>query len=137
MYLIKLSNNVFYTRISTPVALQTSLGYPREIRLSLLTKHRRLASKRNSQLSSVIQTLYEQALTERIPYASFKMDLDAKVAKVRQQFTSNLPNVDNLQSNCTVDSIHKNSPSLIKDTHLNFKSLKMSLKRTYTYKAIR
>ncbi|WP_217512277.1 hypothetical protein [Vibrio metschnikovii] len=37
MYLIKLSNNVFYTRISTPVALQTSLGYPREIRLSLLT----------------------------------------------------------------------------------------------------
>ncbi|MGL0941785.1 DUF6538 domain-containing protein [Vibrio vulnificus] len=102
MYLIKLSNNVFYTRISTPVALQTSLGYPREIRLSLLTKHRRLASKRNSQLSGVINTLYEQALTERIPYASFKMDLDAKVAKVRQQFTSNLPNVDNLQSNYTV-----------------------------------
>lgn len=105
MYLIKLSNNVFYTRISTPVALQTSLSYPREIRLSLLTKHRRLASKRNSQLSGVIHTLYEQALTERIPYASFKMDLDAKVAKVRQQFTSNLPNVDNLQSNCTVASI--------------------------------
>lgn len=105
MYLIKLSNNVFYTRISTPVALQTSLGYPREIRLSLLTKHRRLAAKRNSQLSGVIHTLYEQALTQRIPYASFKMDLDAKVAKVRQQFTSNLPNVDNLQSNCTVASI--------------------------------
>lgn len=105
MYLIKLSNNVFYTRISTPVALQTSLGYPRDIRLSLLTKHRRLASKRNSQLSGVIHTLYEQALTQRIPYASFKMDLDAKVAKVRQQFTSNLPNVDNLQSNCTVASI--------------------------------
>lgn len=32
MYLIKLSNNVFYTRISTPAILQTSLGYPREIR---------------------------------------------------------------------------------------------------------
>ncbi|EHU4841172.1 tyrosine-type recombinase/integrase [Vibrio parahaemolyticus] len=105
MYLIKLSNNVFYTRISTPVALQTSLGYPREIRLSLLTKHRRLASKRNSQLSGVIHTLYEQALTERIPYASFKMELDAKVAQVRQQFTSNLPNADNLPSNCTVASI--------------------------------
>ncbi|SUP09693.1 integrase [Vibrio metschnikovii] len=38
MYLIKLSNNVFYTRISTPVALQTSLGYPREIRLSIFIK---------------------------------------------------------------------------------------------------
>ncbi len=38
MYLIKLSNNVFYTRISIPVALQTSLGYPREIRLSIFIK---------------------------------------------------------------------------------------------------
>ncbi|EGQ8476265.1 tyrosine-type recombinase/integrase [Vibrio cholerae] len=106
MYLIKLSNNVFYTRISTPVSLQTSLGYPREIRLSLLTKHRRLASKRNSQLSGVIHTLYEQALTERIPYASFKMDLDAQVAKVREQFASNLLNVANPQSKCTVASIN-------------------------------
>ncbi|MCG3745407.1 integrase, partial [Vibrio cincinnatiensis] len=106
MYLIKLSNNVFYTRISTPVALQTSLGYPREIRLSLLTKQRRLASKRNSQLSGVIHTLYEQALTERIPYTSFKMDLDAQVAKVRQQFASNLLSVDNPQSKCTVVSIN-------------------------------
>ncbi len=44
MYLIKLSNNVFYTRISTPAILQTSLGYPREIRLSLFTKNRRLAA---------------------------------------------------------------------------------------------
>ncbi|EKO3793021.1 tyrosine-type recombinase/integrase [Vibrio metschnikovii] len=106
MYLIKLSNNVFYTRISTPVALQTFLGYPREVRLSLLTKQRRLASKRNSQLSGVIHTLYEQALTERIPYASFKMDLDAQVAKVRQQFSSNLPNEDNPQSQCTIVSIN-------------------------------
>ncbi|EGQ8536306.1 tyrosine-type recombinase/integrase [Vibrio parahaemolyticus] len=105
MYLIKLSNNVFYTRISTPVALQTSLGYPREIRLSLLTKQRRLASKRNSQLSGVIHTLYEQALTERIPYVSFKVELDAQVAKVRQQFSSNLPNEDSPQSKCTVVSI--------------------------------
>ncbi|XAG24549.1 tyrosine-type recombinase/integrase [bacterium 19CA03SA04] len=106
MYLIKLSNNVFYTRISTPVMLQTSLGYPREIRLSLLTKYRRLASKRNSQLSGVIHTLYEQALTERIPYTNFKMELDAKVAQIRQQFSSNLPNVDNPQSKCTVVSIN-------------------------------
>ncbi|MBO0181278.1 tyrosine-type recombinase/integrase [Vibrio parahaemolyticus] len=106
MYLIKLSNNVFYTRISTPAILQTSLGYPREIRLSLLTKQRRLASKRNSQLSGVIHTLYEQALTERIPYVSFKMELDAQVAKVRQQFSSNLPNEDNPQSKCTVVSIN-------------------------------
>ncbi|HCH3859003.1 TPA: tyrosine-type recombinase/integrase [Vibrio parahaemolyticus] len=106
MYLIKLSNNVFYTRISTPVALQTSLGYPREIRLSLLTKQRRLASKRNSQLSGVIHTLYEHALTERIPYVSFKIELDAQVAKVRQQFSSNLPNEDSPQSKCTVVSIN-------------------------------
>ncbi|WP_277208389.1 tyrosine-type recombinase/integrase [Vibrio misgurnus] len=113
MYLIKLSNNVFYTRISTPVSLQASLGYPREIRLSLLTKHRRLASKRNSQLSGVIHTLFEQALTERIPYASFKMDLDAQVTKIRQQFASNLLNVDNPQSKCTVVSINNEAETKV------------------------
>ncbi|EPW6803666.1 tyrosine-type recombinase/integrase [Vibrio parahaemolyticus] len=105
MYLIKLSNNVFYTRISTPVSLQTSLGYPREIRLSLLTKHRRLASKRNSQLSGVIHTLHEQALAESIPYPDFKISLSTKVAEMRQQFCSNLPHVDNPQSKSTSRSI--------------------------------
>lgn len=73
MYLIKLSNNVFYTRISTPAILQTSLGYPREIRLSLFTKYRRLATKRNAQLASAIHTLHEQALAENIPYTDFKI----------------------------------------------------------------
>ncbi|SJL82419.1 DUF6538 domain-containing protein [Vibrio palustris] len=101
MYLIKLSNNVFYTRISTPVALQTSLGYPIEIRLSLFTKYRRLATKRNAQLASAIHTLHEQALAENIPYTDFKISLSKKVAEIRQQFCSNLPHVDNPQSKCT------------------------------------
>lgn len=111
MYLIKLSNNVFYTRISTPVPLQTSLGYPREIRLSLLTKHRRLASKRNSQLSGVIHTLHEQALAESIPYPDFKISLSTKVAEIRQQFCSNLPHVDNPQSKSTSRSIETRAMS--------------------------
>ncbi|WP_407559715.1 hypothetical protein [Vibrio parahaemolyticus] len=111
MYLIKLSNNVFYTRISTPVSLQTSLGYPREIRLSLLTKHRRLASKRNSQLSGVIHTLHEQALAESIPYPDFKISLSTKVAEIRQQFCSNLPHVDNPQSKSTSRSIETRAMS--------------------------
>ncbi|EGQ8680176.1 tyrosine-type recombinase/integrase [Vibrio parahaemolyticus] len=101
MYLIKLSNNVFYTRISTPAILQTSLGYPREIRLSLFTKYRRLATKRNAQLASAIHTLHEQALAENIPYTDFKISLSTKVAEIRQQFCSNLPHVDNPQSKCT------------------------------------
>ncbi|HAS3127378.1 TPA: tyrosine-type recombinase/integrase [Vibrio parahaemolyticus] len=101
MYLIKLSNNVFYTRISTPTILQTSLGYPREIRLSLFTKYRRLATKRNAQLASAIHTLHEQALAENIPYTDFKISLSTKVAEIRQQFCSNLPHVDNPQSKCT------------------------------------
>jgi len=105
MYLIKLSNNVFYTRISTPAILQTSLGYPREIRLSLFTKHRRLATKRNAQLASAIHTLHEQALAENIPYTDFKISLSTKVAEIRQQFCSNLPHVDNPQSKCTSMSI--------------------------------
>ncbi|ELP3503547.1 tyrosine-type recombinase/integrase [Vibrio vulnificus] len=101
MYLIKLSNNVFYTRISTPAILQTSLGYPKEIRLSLFTKYRRLATKRNAQLASAIHTLHEQALAENIPYTDFKISLSKKVAEIRQQFCSNLPHVDNPQSKCT------------------------------------
>ncbi|MFO4744334.1 tyrosine-type recombinase/integrase [Vibrio cholerae] len=101
MYLIKLSNNVFYTRISTPAILQTSLGYPREIRLSLFTKYRRLATKRNAQLASAIHTLHEQALAENIPYTDFKISLSTKVAEIRQQFCSNLPHLDNPQSKCT------------------------------------
>ncbi|HCG7227324.1 TPA: tyrosine-type recombinase/integrase [Vibrio parahaemolyticus] len=105
MYLIKLSNNVFYTRISTPAILQTSLGYPREIRLSLFTKYRRLATKRNAQLVSAIHTLHEQALAENIPYTDFKISLYTKVAEIRQQFCSNLPHVDNPQSKCTSMSI--------------------------------
>lgn len=105
MYLIKLSNNVFYTRISTPAILQTSLGYPREIRLSLFTKYRRLATKRNAQLASAIHTLHEQALAENIPYTDFKISLSTKVAEIRQQFCSNLPHVDNPQSKCTSRSI--------------------------------
>ncbi|HCM1078078.1 TPA: tyrosine-type recombinase/integrase [Vibrio parahaemolyticus] len=105
MYLIKLSNNVFYTRISTPAILQTSLGYPREIRLSLFTKYRRLATKRNAQLASAIHTLHEQALAENIPYTDFKISLSTKVAEIRQQFCSNLPHVDNPQSKCTSMSI--------------------------------
>ncbi|EKF9426734.1 tyrosine-type recombinase/integrase [Vibrio cholerae] len=105
MYLIKLSNNVFYTRISTPAILQTSLGYPREIRLSLFTKYRRLATKRNAQLVSAIHTLHEQALAENIPYTDFKIGLSTKVAEIRQQFCSNLPHVDNPQSKCTSMSI--------------------------------
>ncbi|MGL1042296.1 tyrosine-type recombinase/integrase [Vibrio vulnificus] len=105
MYLIKLSNNVFYTRISTPAILQTSLGYPREIRLSLFTKYRRLATKRNAQLASAIHTLHEQALAENILYTDFKISLSTKVAEIRQQFCSNLPHVDNPQSKCTSRSI--------------------------------
>ncbi|WP_274058603.1 tyrosine-type recombinase/integrase [Vibrio parahaemolyticus] len=105
MYLIKLSNNVFYTRISTPAILQASLGYPREIRLSLFTKYRRLATKRNAQLVSAIHTLHEQALAENIPYTDFKISLSTKVAEIRQQFCSNLPHVDNPQSKCTSMSI--------------------------------
>ncbi|MGI9895353.1 tyrosine-type recombinase/integrase [Vibrio natriegens] len=105
MYLIKLSNNVFYTRISTPAILQTSLGYPREIRLSLFTKYRRLATKRNAQLASAIHTLHEQALAENIPYTDFKISLSTKVAEIRQQFCSNLPHVDNPQPKCTSMSI--------------------------------
>ncbi|MGL0821530.1 hypothetical protein [Vibrio vulnificus] len=54
MYLIKLASGVYYTRIATPVFLQNSHDYPKEVRFSLLTKTRLEAIKRNTRLASAI-----------------------------------------------------------------------------------
>ncbi|MGR5069375.1 DUF6538 domain-containing protein [Vibrio alfacsensis] len=62
MYLIKLASGVYYTRIATPVFLQNSHDYPKEVRFSLLTKTRREAIKRNTRLANAICSLFDRAL---------------------------------------------------------------------------
>ncbi|EOH0515777.1 DUF6538 domain-containing protein, partial [Vibrio fluvialis] len=67
MYLIKLASGVYYTRIATPVFLQNSHDYPKEVRFSLLTKTRREAIKRNTRLASAICSLFDKALNQYMP----------------------------------------------------------------------
>ncbi|MEZ8410344.1 DUF6538 domain-containing protein [Vibrio splendidus] len=46
MYLLRLPNSVYYTRIATPISLQSS-GSPKEFKFSLLTRERKVAYLRN------------------------------------------------------------------------------------------
>ncbi|ARR08780.1 integrase [Vibrio campbellii] len=60
MYLLRLPNSVYYTRIATPHSLH-SRGYPKEIRFSLFTKERRIACLRNVDQTKIILSLFEHA----------------------------------------------------------------------------
>ncbi|WP_430519211.1 DUF6538 domain-containing protein [Aliivibrio sp.] len=46
MYLLRLPNSVYYTRIATPLPLRER-GYPKEFKFSLLTRDRKVAYLRN------------------------------------------------------------------------------------------
>ncbi|WP_236688433.1 hypothetical protein [Vibrio renipiscarius] len=76
-YLIKLASGVYCTRIATPVFLQNSHDYPKEVRFSLLiktllTKTRREAIKRNTRLASAICSLFGRALNQYMPCETLK-----------------------------------------------------------------
>lgn len=86
MYLIKLASGVYYTRIATPVFLQNSHGYPKEVRFSLFTKTRREAIKRNTRLASAICSLFDRALNQYMPYKTFKAILLVLIKRVREEF---------------------------------------------------
>ncbi|HHP0468289.1 TPA: DUF6538 domain-containing protein [Vibrio harveyi] len=86
MYLIKLASGVYYTRIATPVFLQNSHDYPKEVRFSLLTKTRREAIKRNTRLASAICSLFDRALNQYMPYKTFKAILLVLIKRVREEF---------------------------------------------------
>lgn len=86
MYLIKLASGVYYTRIATPVFLQNSHDYPKDVRFSLLTKTRREAIKRNTRLASAICSLFDRALNQYMPYKTFKAILLVLIKRVREEF---------------------------------------------------
>ncbi|MEZ8088369.1 MULTISPECIES: tyrosine-type recombinase/integrase [Vibrio] len=92
MYLIKLASGVYYTRIATPVFLQNSHDYPKEVRFSLLTKTRREAIKRNTRLASAICSLFDRALNQYMPYNTFKAILLVLIKRVRQEFDAQVRN---------------------------------------------
>lgn len=55
MYLFRLPNSVYYTRIVTSLSLRER-GYPKELKLSLLTRERKVAYLRNIEQVQLILT---------------------------------------------------------------------------------
>ncbi|MEZ8946781.1 DUF6538 domain-containing protein, partial [Vibrio sp. 10N.247.311.12] len=55
MYLLRLPNSVYYTRIATPLSLRSS-GYPKEFKFSLLTRERKVAYLRNIEQVQLYQS---------------------------------------------------------------------------------
>ena len=85
MYLLRLPNSVYYTRIATPHSLHT-LGYPKEIRFSLFTKERRVACLRNVDQTKIILSLFERASEQELPFVEFKLSLNEQINQLREQF---------------------------------------------------
>ncbi|EGQ9060138.1 tyrosine-type recombinase/integrase [Vibrio parahaemolyticus] len=85
MYLFRQPNSVYYTRVATPTSLQKN-GFPKEIRLSLVTRERRLAYKRNLDQTKVIFELFELAQTKSLPFPDFKQRLNAEINQLRTSF---------------------------------------------------
>lgn len=85
MYLFRQPNSVYYTRVAIPTSLQKN-GFPKEIRLSLVTRDRRTAYKRNLDQTKVIFELFELAQTKSLPFPDFKQKLNAEINKLRVSF---------------------------------------------------
>ncbi|HDM8161090.1 TPA: tyrosine-type recombinase/integrase [Vibrio harveyi] len=85
MYLFRQPNSVYYTRVAIPTSLQKN-GFPKEIRLSLVTRDRRMAYKRNLDQTKVIFELFELAQTKSLPFPDFKQKLNTEVNKLRVSF---------------------------------------------------
>ena len=85
MYLLRLPNSVYYTRVATPLSLR-SMGYPKEIRFSLFTRERRVAYLRNVEHTKLIFALFNDADSQQLPYNTFKAQLNEQVNQLRQQF---------------------------------------------------
>ncbi|EHY8549380.1 TPA: tyrosine-type recombinase/integrase [Vibrio parahaemolyticus] len=85
MYLFRQPNSVYYTRVAIPTSLQKN-GFPKEIRLSLVTRDRREAYKRNLDQTKVIFKLFELAQIKSLPFPDFKEKLNAEINKLRVSF---------------------------------------------------
>ncbi|HAV1411532.1 tyrosine-type recombinase/integrase [Vibrio parahaemolyticus] len=85
MYLFRQSNGVYYTRIATPLSLQGN-GFPKEIRLSLFTRERRLAYRRNIEQTKTIFELFDEAKALPLTFERFKQLLNDEINQLRESF---------------------------------------------------
>lgn len=91
MYLQKAPNGVYQTRICIPKPLRT-FGYPFDIKVSLMTKERSEAIRRNFKVASSIKSAIEQIDFSNPPkFTSFKSVLDQQINILRQSFQTAIP----------------------------------------------
>lgn len=117
MYLFRQSNSVYYTHVAIPTSLQKN-GFPKEIRLSLATRDRRMAYKRNLDQTKVIFELFELAQTKFLPFPDFKQKLNAEINKLRVSFNKQTGDGDStcrLLSETYEPKPNKQIPSITND----------------------
>ncbi|MGR6859708.1 DUF6538 domain-containing protein [Aliivibrio salmonicida] len=87
MYLLRLPNSVYYTRIATPVSLRES-GYPNELKFSLLTRERKTAYRRNVEQVQLLHALFEKAITLSLTIVEFKTELAESINTLRAAYNA-------------------------------------------------
>ncbi|MGR5501997.1 DUF6538 domain-containing protein [Vibrio sp. DNB22_10_4] len=85
MYLLRLPNSVYYTRIATPLSLRSS-GYPKEFKFSLLTRERKVAYLRNIEQVQLLHALFDKAKIAGLSFSTFKAELSESIDKLRQAY---------------------------------------------------
>lgn len=70
MYLLRLPNSVYYTRIATPLSLYES-GYPKEFKFSLLTRERKTAYLRTIEQVQLLHGLFEKSIKLSLCFVDF------------------------------------------------------------------
>ncbi|MEZ9126424.1 DUF6538 domain-containing protein [Vibrio splendidus] len=87
MYLLRLPNSVYYTRIATPISLHSS-GYPKEFKFSLLTRERKVAYLRNIEQVQLLHALFDRAKVTALSFSEFKAELAHSINQLRQNSQS-------------------------------------------------
>jgi len=84
MYLFKASNYTYYTRICLPKNLRDR-GFPFDLKISLLTKNRPLATERNLLVAAKLKSLIN-SITTQTQVADFQVAADLLINEVRNAF---------------------------------------------------
>lgn len=85
MYLLRLPNSVYYTRIATHLPLRER-GYPKEFKFSLLTRERKVAYLRNIEQVQLLHALFDKAKTTALSFTDFKAELAEAINRLRQNY---------------------------------------------------
>ncbi len=89
MYLFRATNCTYFTRICFSKPLKDR-GFPFDIKISLLTKVRHVATKRNLVISLAVVELVERINEATMPH-DFKSALNKRVNELREEFDCEYP----------------------------------------------